>query len=155
MNKFSQIIIIFITIMASGIAYAAKNNFQFQISGYHTERQSGQTLDVYVRYAMKDDVDYSKYPDYREPRKIVLSYLEPSEKLPINTYWEIIAAKIGEDLMSQYPMAGISVQLLVYPSESGTIFEPGFHGPIYTKGDVIPFSQVVMPAVRNNGKPLK
>lgn len=131
-------------IAATGV-YAAKNNFQFQISRYHTARQGGQTLDFYVRYAMKDDVDYSKYPDYRELRNIVLPYLEPSEKLPVNTFWEIIAEKIAVDLVSRYPLAGISVQLLVHPNESGSISEPGFHGPIYTVGDVIPLSQVVIP----------
>lgn len=146
MNKFIQIIVIFFAMTAINTVYAAKNNFQFQISSYHTERQGGQTLDFYVRYAMKDDIDYSKYPDYRELRNIVLPYLEPSEKLPVNTFWEIIAAKVADDLMSRYPMAGISVQMLVHPNENGSISEPGFHGPIYTVGDVIPLSQVVMPA---------
>ena len=151
MYKFFQIIFISFALTAASISYAAKNNFQFQINSYHTERQGGQTLDLYVRYTMKDDVDYSNYPDYRVLRNIALTYLKPSEKLPINTYWEVIAAKMAEDLKSRYPMAGISVQILVYPNENGTISEPGFHGPIYTIGNVIPFSQVVIPTGSNKG----
>ncbi len=100
---------------------------------------------MYVRYAMKDDADYSLYPDYRVLRSSVISYLEPSEKLPVNTFWEIIAANIGDELMSKYPFSGISVQMLVYPNENGTISEPGFHGPIYTVGDVTPLTDVVVP----------
>jgi hypothetical protein len=145
MNKFILMIIIVFTVTATNLVYAAKNTFQFQINNYHTARQGGQTLDIYVRYSMKDNIDYSQYSDYRELRNIVLPYLEPSKKLPENTFWEIIASKIGDDLMSRYPMAGISVQILVAPNENGPISEPGFHGPIYTVGDVIPFSQVVMP----------
>lgn len=30
-----------------------KNHFQFVISKYHTSRQSGQTVNIYVRYAYK------------------------------------------------------------------------------------------------------
>jgi hypothetical protein len=33
----------------------------------------------------------------------------------------------------------------VYPNENGDIYEPGFHGPIYTVGDVIALNQVVSP----------
>lgn len=151
MNKFIQVIIILLVMTATSMVYAAKNSFQFQINSYHTQRQGGQTIDFYVRYTIKDDVDYSKYPDYRELRNIVLPYLEPSEQLPVNIFWEVIAAKIGDDLKSRYPMAGISVQLLVHPNESGSISEPGFHGPIYTVGDVVPLSQVVMPAYNSGG----
>ena len=95
---------------------------------------------------MKDNVDYSKYPDYKELRNITMKYLEPTKKLPVNTYWEIIAAKLGQELMSKYPFfSGVSIQFLVHPNENGTISEPGFHGPIYTTGDVVALSQVVMP----------
>jgi hypothetical protein len=145
MNKFIQIFFVLI-LTAAHIAHAAKNNFQFQISNYQTQRQGGQTLDLYVRYAMKDEIDYSRYPDYRELRSIALQYLEPSDKLPVNTYWEVIAAKIGDDLAARYPLAGISVQMLVHPNESGSIYEPGFHGPVYTAGDVVPFGQAVVPS---------
>ena len=146
MKKLTSVFILSLLISSTALAFA-KNNFQFQINSYHTQRQGGQTLDVYVRYAMKDNVPYSQYPDYRDLRKITLVYLEPSKELPVNTYWEIIAAKIGNDLKLRYPLSGVSVQLLVSPNEHGNIseasFEPGFHGPIYTKGDVIPLSQII------------
>ena len=135
-----------LSLTLASFAFAGKMNFQFQISDYHTQRQAGQTLDVYVRYAIKDKVASSKYPDYRELRKIVISYLEPTASLPVNIFWEVIAAQLAEDLMSRYSFSGISVQILVHPNERGVIFEPGFHGPIYTVGDVIPLSQVVIPA---------
>ncbi len=145
MNKFFQIILISFVMITANMSYAAENNFQFQISNYHTQRQGGQTLDLNVRYTMKGEVDYSQYPDYRDLRNIALTYLEPCERLPTNVFWEVIAAKIGDDLMTRYPMAGISVQILVYPNENGVVSEPGFHGPIYTRGDVLPLNQVVNP----------
>lgn len=143
MRRYIYFLVISIFIIGSTSVFASKNNFQFEMSGYHTQRQSGQTLDMYVRYAMKDNVSYSQYPDYRELRRIAASYLEPTPELPANVYWEIISEKIANDLMSRYPLSGVSVQLLVYPNESKDSFEPGFHGPIYTTGDVIPFNQVV------------
>lgn len=81
----------------------------------------------------------------RKLREIAIKYLEPTETLQVNTFWEVIAAKIAEDLISKYPISGISTQILAYPNENGSIYEPGFHGSIYTVGDVIPLSQVVMP----------
>lgn len=145
MNKVIQVIIVSVLLSVTSLAFASKNNFQFQVDGYHTKRQGGQTLNVYVRYALKDNADYSSYPDYRELRTIAMRYLEPTDKLPENTFWEIIAAKLGEELMSRYPFSGVSVQFLVHPNDGGAVYEPGFHGPIYTIGDVIPLTQVVMP----------
>lgn len=153
MNNFIKIILVTVSLTASSLSFAAKNHFQFQITNYHTQRQSGQTIDVYVRYAMKDTVDYSKYPDYRDLRNIAMQYLEPTQQLPTNTFWEVIAAKLGDELMSRYPMAGVSVQLLTYPNPNGSISEPGFHGPIYTVGEVIPLSQVVLPSSKRGTQP--
>lgn len=146
MKKLIQLVMVSLLLTTAPLSFAAKNNFQFQINNYHTQRQAGQTFDFYVRYAMKDDVDYTQYPDYRELRSIVMSYFEPTDALPINTYWEIIAAKLADDLMSRYPLAGISVQLLVHDNEKGTIAEPSDHGPIYTVGDVIPLNQTGHPS---------
>jgi hypothetical protein len=145
MKKLIYLLFFSVLAITANISFAGKNNFQFQISEYHTQRQGGQILDLYIRYAMKEDVDYSKYPDYRELRKIAVKYLEPTDALPVNTYWEVIAAKLAKDLMSKYPISGISTQVLVYPNENGAIYEPGFHGPIYTEGDVVPLAQVVIP----------
>lgn len=143
MKKITSLFIALALILGSSLAYASKNVFQFQINGYHTQRQSGQTLEIYVRYALKDSIEYSAFPDYLDLRKIVLTYLEPTKELPVNTYWEIIAAKIGDDLAAHFPLSGVSVQILVHGNETGEIYEPGFHGPIYTIGDVTPLSQIV------------
>lgn len=143
MKKIIYLVLILAFTMSGSFAYASKNVFQFQINRYHTQRQSGQTLEVYVRYALKDSVDYSAFPDYLALRKTVLTYLEPTKELPTNTYWEIIAAKIGDDLAAHFPLSGVSVQLLVHGNETGEIYEPGFHGPIYTIGDVTPLGQIV------------
>jgi hypothetical protein len=113
-----------------------QTNFQFQIQQYATHRQGGQMLNVYIRYGLKSGLDKTQYPDYRDLRKVVMTYLEPSSDLPENTFWEIIAQKIGNQLYHQFPVAGVSVQLLVFPNESGQIYEPGFHGPIYTIGNI-------------------
>lgn len=145
MKYLANLFVVLTLIVSATLAFASRNNFQFQINDYHTTRQAGQTIDVYIRYGMKDSVNYSQYPDYRELRKVVLGYLEPSNDLPANTFWEIIAEKMGNDLLVHYPLSGISVQILVHPNEEGNISEPGFHGPIYTAGDVIPLSQVVFP----------
>ncbi len=147
MKKLIHLFIFCMMLSIATISFAGvgKNNFQFQISEYHTQRQGGQTLDVYIRYAMKDNVDYSQYFDYRNLRENVLKYLEPSADLPANVFWEIIVAKLAEELRAKYSLAGISVQFLVYPNEKGAVYEPGFHGPIYTVGDVIPLTQVVTP----------
>ncbi len=137
MKKKIYVVIASIILFASNLAFASQNNFQFQVKSYHTQRQSGQTLDLNIRYALKDEVKSSQYPDYRELREIALRYLEPTSSLPMNTYWEIIAKNIGDALMMAYPLSGISVQMLVY---DGGEAEPGLHGPIYTVGDVIPWN---------------
>lgn len=125
---------------------ATHNYFQFQIQQYHTQRQTGQTLNVYVKYALKPGLDASQYPDYVPMRQVVLNYLEPTEELPANVFWEIIAQKIGDELYNKFPVEGVSVQMMVFPSEPDHMYEPGFHGPIYTKGN-IPALEVAPPAI--------
>lgn len=128
---------------AEGVNSAAipdHNYFQFQIQQYHTQRQNGQTLNVYVRYALKDGLERSQYPDYIPIRAALLSYLEPSEELPADAYWEVIAERIGNALYERFPIKGVSIQLLVFPNEQAQPYEPGFHGPIYTKGKIEPLN---------------
>ncbi|WP_133128306.1 hypothetical protein [Legionella nagasakiensis] len=116
------------------------NYFQFQIQQYHTQRQNGQTLNVYVRYALKDGLEFSQYPDYIPIRAAVLDYLEPTAELPADVYWEVIAERIGNTLYDNFPVKGVSIQLLVFPNEQAQPYEPGFHGPIYTKGKIEPLN---------------
>lgn len=142
MKKIFYVVLIGLSLVFSNLAFASKNNFQFQVKKYHTQRQSGQTLDLNIRYALRDDVESSRYPDYRELREKALQYLEPSDGLPTNIFWEIIAAEIGQKLMADYPLSGVSIQLIVYDNVEGTgsSYEPGDHGPIFTVGDVIPWN---------------
>lgn len=125
---------------SQNLSHKVHNDFQFQIQKYHTQRQTGQILNVYVRYALKKGLPTKDYPDYIPMRQVVLNYLEPTAELPANVFWEIVAQKIGDELYATFPIEGVSVQLLVFPSEEGHMFEPGFHGPIYTKGKIKPLN---------------
>lgn len=115
-----------------------KNYFQFVIPKYHTSRQSGQTVDIYVRYAYKENLPITKYPDYRLLRTKVLTYMEPSEELPMDIFWEIIATKMGKELMKNFPLSGVSIQLNVLDNQSADSYEPGDHGPTFTLGNIAP-----------------
>lgn len=115
-----------------------KNYFQFVISKYHTSRQGGQTLNVYVRYAYKPNLPASDYPDYRELRKQVMNYLEPNDKFPAEVFWEVLATDMGHELMQNFPISGISVQIEVLDNLDPNAFEPGDHGPVFTMGDILP-----------------
>ena len=99
-----------------------KNYFQFVITKYHTTRQSGQTLNIYVRYAYKQDLAVSEYPDYRKLRASILAYMEPTNEFPAGVYWEVLATKIGKDLMSNYPLEGLSIQLEVLDNPDPNTF---------------------------------
>lgn len=147
MKKFGRVLVLNVLLMVSTFGFSADvepthvvshNYFQFQIQKYHTQRQTGQTLNVYVRYALKPGLPQTDYPDYIPMRQVVLNYLEPTDELPAHVFWEIIAQKIGDELYEKFPVEGISVQLMVYPSEEGHMYEPGYHGPIYTKGNINP-----------------
>ena len=121
---------------------ADKNYFQFAITHYHTNRQAGQIVNIYIRYAYKDDLVEAEYPDYRLLRADSLKYMEPSDKFPENVFWEILAAEMGKELMKNYPLAGISVQLEVLDNQDPNSYEPSNHGPIYTKGDIEPLNVI-------------
>ena len=116
-----------------------KNYFQFAISKYHTTRQSGQVVNINVRYVYKKGLPESDYPDYRILRSQVLKYMEPSEAFPINVYWEVLATKMGRALMKDFPLEGVSVQLVVLDNDNQTGLEPSDHGPIFTMGDIAPW----------------
>ncbi|KTC82073.1 hypothetical protein [Legionella cincinnatiensis] len=115
-----------------------RNYFQFVIPQYHTTRQSGQTLSVYVRYAYKKNLPSSKYPDYRVLRTTILKYLEPSEEFPAEVFWEILAAQMGKELMASFSLDGISIQLEVLDNQNPESYEPGDHGPTFTIGNIAP-----------------
>lgn len=115
-----------------------KNYFQFAIPEYHTTRQSGQTVNIYVKYAYKKKTPTNEYPDYRTLRSVVLKYMEPSEEFPAEVFWEIIANNMGRELMQHFPLDGVSIQLEVLDNQNPDGYEPGDHGPTFTVGDIPP-----------------
>lgn len=117
-----------------------KNHFQFTIPKYHTTRQSGQTVNIYVRYAYKKDLPTSKYPDYRILRTKILKYMEPSDEFPADIFWEILATHMGKELMKDFPLEGVSIQLIVLDNPNPDSYEPGDHGPIFTIGNITPIN---------------
>ncbi|MBA3536633.1 MAG: hypothetical protein H0T84_08500 [Tatlockia sp.] len=115
-----------------------KNYFQFVIPKYHTIRQSGQTVNIYVKYAYKIDLPSSEYPDYRVLRTTILRYMEPSDEFPAEVFWEILATNMGKKLMKDFPLDGVSIQLTVLDNQNPHSYEPGDHGPIFTIGNIAP-----------------
>lgn len=117
-----------------------KNYFQFAISKYHTTRQSGQTVNIYVKYAYKSGLPTSEYPDYRILRTKILRYMEPSDEFPAEIFWEILATHMGKELMRDFPLDGVSIQLTVLDNPNPDSYEPGDHGPIFTMGKIAPLN---------------
>jgi hypothetical protein len=117
-----------------------KNYFQFTIQNHHTTRQSGQVVNIYVRYAYKKGLPESEYFDYRIMRTKILKYMEPSDELPAGIFWEIIATKMGKELMHEFHLDGISIQLVVLDNPSPDANEPGDHGPTFTLGNIAPLN---------------
>lgn len=131
---------IFLLNASSFAQQSTKSLFQFQVQQYHTKRQGGQTLNLYVRYALAEDLPLEQYPDYIPMRKLALEHLDPTEKLPENIFWEVITKEIAIALQKKFPIIGVSVQIIVFPSAPGHHYEPGFHGPIYTQGEITPLA---------------
>lgn len=115
-----------------------RNYFQFVIPKYDTQRQGGQKVTVYVRFAYNKGLASSKYIDYRVMREDVLKYMEPSEEFPAEVFWEILATQMGRELMKNYPVEGVSVQLEVLDNQNPNTYEPGDHGPVFTTGNIEP-----------------
>lgn len=116
----------------------ARNYFQFMIPKYHTTRQSGQVVNIYVRYAYQKSLPVDQYPDYRLLRSVVLKYMEPTIEFPAEVFWEILATEMGNELIKEFPLTGVSVQLEVLDNPNPDAFEPGDHGPVFTIGDIAP-----------------
>jgi len=115
-----------------------RNYFQFVIPKYHTTRQSGQIVNIYVKYAYKKDLPTNEYSDYRILRTTILRYMEPSDEFPAEIFWEIVATNMGRELMKHFPLEGVSIQLIVLDNQNPASYEPGDHGPIFTVGKIEP-----------------
>lgn len=115
-----------------------RNYFQFVIPKYETQRQGGQKVTIYVRFAYNKELPSSKYVDYRVMREEVLKYMEPSEEFPSEVFWEVLATQIGRELIKNHPIEGVSVQLEVLDNQNPNAYEPGDHGPVFTSGNIEP-----------------
>jgi len=90
-----------------------------------------------VRPLVKD-LPISDYPDYRILRTKILKYMEPSVEFPADAFWEVLATKMGKELMSDFPLDGVSIQLYVLDNQNPDSHEPGDHGPTFTIGEINP-----------------
>ncbi|BDD11242.1 hypothetical protein FUAX_36740 [Fulvitalea axinellae] len=116
--------------------------FMFQVLNRKTQRQGGQKVNLFVKYKY-DSHNEKLYPDYRKVRTTCIKYIQPSEKLPKDEQWEIITRKMAREVMDKYPVKAISIQWQTFPNEKpegDALYEPGFHGSIYTIGDITPLA---------------
>lgn len=64
--------------------------------------------------------------------------MEPSNEFPADVFWEVLATKMGKELINDFPVSGVSIQLNVLDNQNPDSNEPGDHGPIFTIGDIAP-----------------
>jgi hypothetical protein len=121
---------------SSAQSSADRFDFMFQIDGYKTKNQGGQTLNLYFSYRYNDDIADADIPDYRNLRATVLSYLDEIDPTA-NLYWEVLDRDICKQLKAQFPVQAISCQMQVFGNNRpGKKNEPGFHSTVYTIGDL-------------------
>ena len=149
MNNLLKVIVVFVAVSFGSTSLWAtanqninneRNDFYFAIPKYNTKRQGGQTVNIYVKFAYKKGLSTSEYVDYRIMRKEILQYMEPSIEFPAEIFWEIIATKMGKELIKKYPIEGVSVQLEVLDNPNPDTYEPGDHGPVFTIGTIEPIN---------------
>ena len=117
-----------------------RQEFQFDILNFKTERQYGRTLDVVIRYRYRRDLSSAEFPDYREIRKDTLEFIRVRPKEPADEYWEVLNADLVQHLYDSYPLSGITSLIRVHPDPNPKLEEPGWHSSIATTGDILPLS---------------
>lgn len=124
----------------SGTGGEIKRDFMFQIAGYRTENQGGQTLNMYFHYRYDDGISKGDIPNYEDLRRDVLKFMNDVDTSK-NPYWETLNQELCTELESDYLIQAISCQLQVYPDyRSGLTYEPGFHSSIHTIGEIEPLA---------------
>jgi hypothetical protein len=122
------------------VAPEVKRDFMFQINGYRTENQGGQTLNMYFHYRYDAGIATSDIPNYLDLRAEVLEFMGDVDASE-NPYWETLNEELCTKLATRYPIQAISCQLQVYPDyRRGLPYEPGFHTSIHTIGDIEPLA---------------
>ena len=76
------------------------------------------------------------YLDYREVRRLVLKFAQPSAELPMGVQWELINEELVKEIYSKYggQITAVSSQIQVLSEINPQISEPGNHGSIVTIG---------------------
>lgn len=121
-------------------ADAAKRDFMFQVAGYETANQGGQTMNIFVHYRYEPGIATEDIPNYIDLRTQVLDFLNEVDASQ-NPYWETLNQEICTQLKDDFPLEAISCQLQVLSDDRpGLPYEPGFHTTIHTIGDIEPLA---------------
>ena len=117
-----------------------ERDFFFQVIGYDTANQGGQTLNLYFHYRYDRGIQAKDIPNYIDLRTDALDFLDAVDATD-NPYWEILDEQLCTQLANGYPLESISCQLQVYPDDrAGLPYEPGYHGTTFTIGDIEPLA---------------
>lgn len=117
-----------------------KRDFMFQVTGFKTDNQGGQRLNMYFHYRYDEGITEGQIPNYEDLRGDAISFMDGVDASE-NPYWETLNKELCTQLLSDYPIQAISCQLQVYPDDRpGLPYEPGYHGSIHTIGDIEPLA---------------
>ncbi|MCU1403808.1 MAG: hypothetical protein JWQ43_111 [Glaciihabitans sp.] len=113
-----------------------KRDFLFQIVGYETANQGGQTMNMYFHYRYNEGIATADIPNYVDLRTQALNFMAAVDTAD-SPYWETLDLELCTTLKDDYPLEAISCQLQVYPDDrAGLPYEPGYHGTTTTIGDI-------------------
>ena len=113
-----------------------RRDFLFQINGVQTKNQGGQTMNMYFHYRYNDGIAENDIPNYIDLRTKALDFMGKVDSAA-NPYWETLDKQLCTELKSSFPIEAISCQLQVYSDDrTGLPYEPGYHGTVYTIGDI-------------------
>ena len=119
---------------------AVKRDFMFQVAGYQTANQGGQTMNIFIHYRYNAGIATADIPNYIDLRTEVLDFLNNVDTSQ-NPYWETLNQQICTQLKDGFPLEAISCQLQVLSDDRpGLPYEPGFHTTIHTIGDIEPLA---------------
>ena len=117
-----------------------KRDFMFQVVGYQTANQGGQTMNIFVHYRYNQGIATEDIPNYIDLHTQVLEFLNNVDTSQ-NPYWETLNHQICTQLKQGFPLEAISCQLQVLSDDRpGLPYEPGFHTTIHTIGDIEPLA---------------
>jgi hypothetical protein len=117
-----------------------KRDFMFQVAGYQTANQGGQTMNIFIHYRYNAGIATEDIPNYVDLRTQVVDFLDNVDA-SLNPYWETLSKQICTQLKSGFPIEAISCQFQVLSDDRpGLPYEPGFHTSIHTIGDIDPLA---------------